>query len=81
MYFTDAHFHTQKEIEEEFTAAGFAGFEIKAIEGFGWLVPGFAARWNDKEQREQMLVYIRQTENDPVMIGISAHVMTIAKKS
>ncbi|HET9744590.1 MAG TPA: methyltransferase domain-containing protein [Chitinophagaceae bacterium] len=81
MYFTDAHFHTQKEIEQEFNAAGFSDFEIKAIEGFGWLVPGFAERWNDNEQREQMLVYIRQTENDPVMIGISAHVMTIAKKS
>jgi ubiquinone/menaquinone biosynthesis C-methylase UbiE len=81
MYFTDAHFHTENEIEEEFRAAGFSGVEIKAIEGFGWLVPDFAARWNDQKQKEQMLVYIRQTENDPVMIGISAHVMTIAKKS
>jgi hypothetical protein len=24
MYFTDAHFHTQKEIKEEFTNAGFS---------------------------------------------------------
>jgi len=81
MYFTDAHFHTQKEIEEEFSVAGFTNFEIKAIEGFGWLVPDFAKRWNDKSSKEQMLVYIRQTENDPIMIGLSAHVMTIAKKS
>ena len=81
MYFTDAHFHTKKEIEEEFKVAGFSGFEIKAVEGFGWLVPDFAARWNDKEQKEQMLVYIRRTENDPIMIGVSAHVMIIAKKS
>jgi ubiquinone/menaquinone biosynthesis C-methylase UbiE len=80
MYFTDAHFHTQKEIEEEFTAAGFANFEIKAIEGFGWLIPDFEKRWNDETLKEQMLVYIRQTENDPVMVGMSAHVMTIAKK-
>ena len=81
MYFTDAHFHTQKEIEEEFSAAGFANFEIKAIEGFGWLIPEFGQKWNDASSKEQMLVYIRQTENDPIMIGISAHVMTIAKKS
>jgi ubiquinone/menaquinone biosynthesis C-methylase UbiE len=81
MYFTDAHFHTQKEIEVEFTAAGFSNFEIKAIEGFGWLVPDFEKKWNDESSKEQMLVYIRQTENDPVMTGISAHVMTIAKKS
>lgn len=81
MYFTDAHFHTQKEIEEEFTFAGFSKFNTIAIEGFGWLTPDFIQRWNDDESRNKMLQYIKQTENDPIMIGISAHVMTIAKKS
>ena len=80
MYFTDAHFHTQKEIEEEFTNAGFSNFNIIAIEGFGWLTPKFIERWNDEEARNKMLRYIKQTENDPIMIGISAHVMTIATK-
>ena len=80
MYFTDAHFHTQKEIEEEFSDAGFSNFNIIAIEGFGWLTPGFMKRWNDEDARNKMLRYIRQTENDPIMIGISAHVMTIARK-
>lgn len=81
MYFTDAHFHTQKEIEEEFIAAGLSRFNTIAIEGFGWLTPNFMERWTDKDSRNKMLHYIRQTENDPIMIGISAHVMTIAKKS
>ena len=80
MYFTDAHFHTQKEIGEEFTNAGFSELDIIAIEGFGWLTPGFLERWNDEELRNKMLQYIRQTEKDPIMIGISAHVMTIARK-
>ena len=80
MYFTDAHFHTQKEIEGEFTAAGFTEFNIIAIEGFGWLTPDFMKRWNDEEARNKMLEYIRQTENESIMIGISAHVMTVAKK-
>ncbi|HJS54271.1 MAG TPA: methyltransferase domain-containing protein [Chitinophagaceae bacterium] len=81
MYFTDAHFHTQAEIEGEFAAAGFSKFNSIAIEGFGWLVPDFAKRWNDEELRNKMIQYIRQTEDDPVMIGISAHVMTIGIKS
>lgn len=81
MYFTDAHFHTQEEIEEEFTNAGFSKFNIIAIEGFGWLTPRFMERWNDEELRNKMLQYIRKTEKDPVMIGISAHVMTIARKT
>jgi ubiquinone/menaquinone biosynthesis C-methylase UbiE len=81
MYFTDAHFHTQEEIKEEFTSAGFSEFNSIAIEGFGWLVPDFMKRWNDEESRNKMLQYIKQTENDPTMIGISAHVMTIASKT
>jgi len=81
MYFTDAHFHTQKEIEEEFTVAGFTELNTIAIEGFGWLTPDFMKRWNDEGARNKMLQYIQQTENDPIMIGISAHVMTIAMKS
>jgi len=81
MYFTDAHFHTQKEIKEEFTNAGFSRFNTIAIEGFGWLTPNFMERWNDEDSKNKMVQYIRQTENDPIMIGISAHVMTIATKS
>ena len=81
MYFTDAHFHSQNEIKEEFTAAGFSKFNTIAIEGFGWLVPGFSNRWNDEDSRNKMLQYIRQTENEPIMIGMSAHVMTIARKT
>lgn len=79
-YFTEAHFHSQVEIEEEFTLAGFPHVTIKAIEGFGWLVPGFMNRWNDDIWRKKLLQYIQQSESDPVMIGISAHVMTVAMK-
>ena len=79
-YFTEAHFHNQEEIEEEFTLAGFPHFSIKAIEGFGWLVPGFMDRWKDEIWKKKLLQYIQQTDSDPVMIGISAHVMTAAMK-
>lgn len=81
MYFTDAYFHTQQEIKDEFTAAGFNHYNTIAIEGFGWLVPDFLNRWNDKVWKEKLLQYIRQTEKETLMIGISAHVMTIANKN
>jgi len=81
MYFTDAHFHTQKEIEEEFMAAGFAKSNSLAIEGFGWLVPDFMKKWKDEGSRNKMLKYIQLTESDPLMIGVSAHIMTIGTKS
>jgi ubiquinone/menaquinone biosynthesis C-methylase UbiE len=80
MYFTDAYFHSLKEIDEEFTAAGFSNKGSLAIEGFGWLVPDFAKTWSNEIRKNKMLDYLRHTENDPVMIGMSAHVMTVAKK-
>ncbi len=80
VYFTEAHFHTPQERVEEFVAAGFAHSSTIAIEGFGWLVPHFMKKWNDITWREKLLNYIRQTETDPVMIDISAHVMTVAVK-
>jgi hypothetical protein len=38
-------------------------------------------RWNDEDSKNKMLQYIKQTENDRIMIGMSAHVMTIGTKS
>jgi len=80
MYFTDAYFHALNEPVEEFTAVGFGDARSMAIEGPGWLVPDFEQKWNDKAFKNKMLEYLRLTENDPVMIGLSAHVMTVAKK-
>jgi ubiquinone/menaquinone biosynthesis C-methylase UbiE len=79
-YFTDAHFHTQQERDEEFAAAGFSQTRTKAIEGLGWLVPDFETRWSDEPFRAKLLEFIRLTETHPEMIGISAHVMTIGEK-
>lgn len=79
-YFTNSHFHTQAERDEEFAAAGFTQTTTRAIEGLGWLVPDFEKRWNDEAFREKLLEFIRLTESHPEMIGISAHVMTIAEK-
>ncbi len=51
-----------------------------AIEGFGWLIPEFEERWRDESYREKLIHYIEFTETNPVMIGISSHVMTAAIK-
>jgi hypothetical protein len=79
-YFTTAFFHTQKELESEFTSV-FTSPLVVAVEGFGWLLPDFMTQWNNTESRARLLQYIRQTETDPVMIGVSAHQLTIAKKA
>lgn len=78
-YFTTAFFHTRQELETEFGSV-FSNPLILSVEGFGWLLPDFMSTWNNPDRQTQLLEYIRQTETDPVMIGISAHQLTIAKK-
>ena len=79
-YFTESHFHTESEREMEFLAAGFTDSFSLAVEGFGWLIPDFMERWENKTAKNKLLQYIRQTETDPAMIGISAHVLTVSQK-
>lgn len=79
-YFTESHFHTQEERDAEFPAAGFTDSITLAVEGFGWLIPDFEERWKNSSSRNKLLQYIRQTESDPAMIAVSAHVITICKK-
>ncbi len=79
-YFTESHFHTQEERDAEFSEAGFDDCLTLAVEGFGWLVPDFLKRWEDEQAKHKLLQYIRQTETDPVMIDMSAHVITVCKK-
>ena len=78
-YFTTAYFHNQQELEAELTTC-FLAPQIIAVEGFGWLVPDFMERWQDAAYRSQLLEYIRKTETDPVIIGMSAHWVAVAIK-
>ncbi|MEK7728815.1 MAG: methyltransferase domain-containing protein [candidate division KSB1 bacterium] len=79
-YFTEAYFHHPQEIAEEISAAGLNHEHTLALEGPGWLLQDFAACWNDATRREQMLQLVRQMENEPSLLGASAHIMAIARK-
>ncbi len=80
-YFTEAYFHVPGEIAAEMTAVGLQHEGTLAIEGPGWLVHDFDTCWSDAARREQMLQLARQMENEPTLLGASAHLMAIARKN
>jgi ubiquinone/menaquinone biosynthesis C-methylase UbiE len=80
LYFTDAYFHRPGELSRELLAAGFQVLEIVAIEGPGWLAPGFDRLWNDPTQRERLLSIARKVEREPSILGATAHIMGIGRK-
>jgi hypothetical protein len=47
------------------------------VEGPGWLL---WERWDDEVYREGMLLAARQLEQEPTVIGVSAHLLTVARK-
>ena len=81
LYFTDAYFHRPGELSRELLAAGFDIVEIVAIEGPGWLAKDFDRLWNDPAQRERLLTVARKVEKEPSVLGATAHIMAIGKKS
>jgi len=80
-YFTDAYFHRVEELEVELAEAGFQYEKALAIEGPGGWLQNFDAWWNDAAWRERLLNLIRRVESEPSLLGASAHIMGIARKS
>ena len=79
-YFTTAFFHHPDELTAEVTEAGFHLEEILPIEGPAALLQDLDERWDDKGQRVQILNTLRWLEDDPSILGITGHLMAIARK-
>ena len=79
-YFTTSFFHHPDELAAEVSEAGFQLESLLAIEGPARLVKDFADHWQVKERREWLLKIVRQLESEPYLLGVSAHIMAVARK-
>jgi ubiquinone/menaquinone biosynthesis C-methylase UbiE len=80
-FFTTAFFHLPKELESEVAKAGFSVAELAAIEGPGWIAANFEERWSDPVRRQQLLRLIRMVEQEPSLLGLSPHLLVVAKRN
>lgn len=79
-YFTTAYFHDPQELGDELEAAGFDEPRVVGVEGPGWLMTDFDARWADPAQRDVILDTARVLEAQPAVVGVSAHLLGLAWK-
>jgi ubiquinone/menaquinone biosynthesis C-methylase UbiE len=79
-YFTDAYFHHPDELRQEAVEVGFAVSGIYGIEGPGWVVSDFDQWWANPVHRETLMKIARTVETEPSILGISGHMMLIARK-
>lgn len=75
--FTTSYFHRPEELAEEIREAGFEVDRLFGVEGPAWLL---ADRWDEPVARENILTVARLLEEEPSVIGTSAHFLGIGRK-
>jgi len=79
-YFTTAYFHHPDGLRSELEAAGFQDVSVVGVEGPGWLLQDFDARWKDDALRKDLVDTARILESEPAIIGVSAHFLGLGRK-
>lgn len=77
-WFTTAYFHRPDELADELTAAGLTVEAVLGIEGPGWLIAGDGT--DDPQQRAIVVEAARAVEQEPALLGASAHLMAIGRR-
>jgi SAM-dependent methyltransferase len=78
-WFTTAYFHHPDELRREAEAAGLEVVEIVGVEGLaGWL-PQLDASFDSDQRREAILFSARAVEAEPTLLGLSAHLLLVAR--
>lgn len=78
-FFTTSYFHRPEDLRSEL-AVYFGEIQVLGVEGVGeWLVD-FDERWNDPALRHELMDVARRLESEPSIVGMSAHLLGIARK-
>ena len=80
-YFTTAYFHRPEDLRAEMEHAGFADVSVLGVEGPAWLLPDFEERWKDEALRQDILEVARALETEPAVLGGSAQLRGLGRKS
>jgi SAM-dependent methyltransferase len=79
-YFTTAYFHRPEEFRDEIAGAHFADVRLFGIEGPGWILSDFDARWADPRRRSDMLRVAELLESEPSAVALSGHMLAVARR-
>jgi hypothetical protein len=78
-WFTTAFFHHPEELRAEVADAGLEVLELVGVEGLAGSLPQLDRRWQDPRDREVILWSARVVEAEPSLLGLSAHLLVVAR--
>ena len=67
-------------LRAEVAEAGLTFEGLYGLEGPGWLLPDIDARVADPRRLAELLQVARGLEREPSLIGVSAHLLAVARK-
>jgi ubiquinone/menaquinone biosynthesis C-methylase UbiE len=79
-YFTTAYFHRPEELRAEVLEANFLDARLIAIEGPVWGAANIRSAMADATQLEVLLSMLSSIEEEPSIVGASAHFIALARK-
>ena len=79
-YFMETFFHHPDELRTEVEEVGFSLMGVFGVEGPGVWLQNFDDHWNNEERRVRMLQIASWLEAEPTLLGLSAHLLVVAKK-
>jgi len=79
-YFTTAYFHHPDELGAEIRDAGLALLDVLPVEGLGAFTAAFDRAWPDAAHRETLLSLVRTVEREPTLVGVSPHLLAVARR-
>ncbi len=80
VYFTTAYFHRPEELAAECAGAGLTHVATLAVEGAAWLLPDLDARLAGEPRRSVLLDALATLEAEPTLLGVSAHLIAVARR-
>jgi SAM-dependent methyltransferase len=80
-WFTTAYFHRPAELREEAEEAGIVVDGLFGIEGPAWPMPDLEAWLGDPARRKKLFVALRRVESEPELLGASAHLLLVGRRT
>ncbi|MFC2165702.1 class I SAM-dependent methyltransferase [Acidobacteriota bacterium] len=80
LYFTDTFFHHPDELRAEIESVGLHCEILLPVEGIGGLLRNFEDHWGHEERQARLMEALRWIETEPSLLGVSQHILAVAKK-
>jgi SAM-dependent methyltransferase len=79
-FFTTSHWHHPEELRHEIESCGFHVARLLAVEGPARLMHEYERNWLDTSSRETLLQIVRDLEDEPSLLGLSIHILAVARR-